>query len=125
MKKISYLYLSLLIFIPFLFISCDAFDPFRGTEVKESDQYIIDFYALNDERSHDLNLVEGDTIDIKVINQSGSISLFIYHYKHDFYFDRYHVTTQNYTVPIPYTGTYTVAVAGTEASGLVKFKVRN
>jgi hypothetical protein len=124
MKKITYLHLSLLIFIPFFFISCDALDPFRGTEVKESDLYIIDFYALNEERTHDLNLVEGDTLDIKVINQSGSISIFIYHYENDFYYERYHISTQNYAVAIPYSGTYTVAVAGTEASGFVRFKVR-
>jgi len=124
MKKITYLHLSLLIFIPFFFISCDQYVDFRGTETKEDNLYIVDFQILNSGKSHDMNLHAGDTVDVHVIKEFGSCSIYIECFEGDFYFVNYNISTSDYVVPITYTGSFHFCVEGTDATGFVRFKVR-
>jgi hypothetical protein len=108
----------------FIFSGCDQYVDFRGTETKEDNLYIIDFQILNSSRSHDMNLHAGDTIDVHVIKEFGSCTIYIECFEWESYFVRFDVSTIDYVVPITETGSYHFCVEGNNATGYIKFKVR-
>ncbi|MDC7292040.1 hypothetical protein NXH67_00710 [Butyrivibrio sp. DSM 10294] len=110
------------VLIATIFLSaCAEGATFSGSKTGDKDHFDIDFEVLNTSYSHELEMKEGEALDVMVEAESGTISLLIQ--KGDdkpAYRGTIDESTEfQFQVGIETEGTYTLTVSGDKAKGHV------
>lgn len=94
---------------------------FNGSKTGDAQHFDIDFDILNTTYTHELVMEEGESIEISIEKESGSISLLVQKESEDSVYQGDDVDTGEFEVIISEAGTYTLSVTGKKAKGHVVF----
>lgn len=94
---------------------------FNGSKTGDAQHFDIDFDILNTTYTHELVMEEGESIEISIEKESGSISLLVQMESEDSVYQGDDVDTGEFEVIISEAGTYTLSVTGKKAKGHVVF----
>lgn len=122
MKKISYLFMSV-IFI----ISLTGCSPtFNGSRTGNDSQFIMEYTAFNTTDSQDLYVEAGDKISANVVVNDGKLSIKVQKGKEEPVYEKENISvSDDFDIDIEESGTYTITVTGKKTKGSVKFIVEN
>ena len=94
---------------------------FIGNEIADTDFYDIDFEQMNSTHSHKIDMDAGESIKVKIIRESGKISVQIYNENNQPVYKGDDVTDAEFEIKINEKGTYQLGVSGEKAKGRVIF----
>ncbi|WP_026527150.1 hypothetical protein [Butyrivibrio sp. VCD2006] len=102
--------------------ACGKASTFDGSKTGDADQFNLDFETLNTEYSHELEMKEGEKIDVSVERLKGKIAITIQKGDEEPAYRGSDVETSDFQVGIGEEGTYTLTVSGKDAKGHVYLK---
>ena len=105
-----------------MLVGCGKGATFDGSKTGDGDHFDIEFKVLNTSFSHDLELKEGESLDVSVTKESGEISLLIQNGEEEPAYRGDSMDTSDFKVTVSADGTYTVTVTGKKAKGHVVVK---
>ena len=105
-----------------MLVGCGKGATFDGSKIGDGDHFDIEFKVLNTSFSHDLELKEGESLDVSVTKESGEISLLIQSEDKEPSYRGDSMDTSDFKVTVSADGTYTVTVTGKKAKGHVVVK---
>ena len=94
---------------------------FVGSEIADTDFYDVDFEQMNSTHSHSIKMDAGESINVKIIRESGEISVNIYNEDNQSVYKGDDVTDAEFEIQINEKGTYWLCVSGKNAKGHVIF----
>ncbi len=104
-----------------LICACGVTVRFSGSKTGDADHFDMDFEMLNETYSHELDMKEGESLDVSVERISGEISIIIQKENEKPVYRGTDMDTCNFQVQVEKVGTYTLSVTGKEAQGHVVF----
>lgn len=93
---------------------------FDGSRTSNEDQYIIEYNVLNITDSAELQLSEGDVVDVEIISNSSKVDVLVKHSDGTEIYKGNDAKTGSFKLSITKTGTYTITVSGANANGSVR-----
>ena len=120
MKKFYLLIISILIFI--ISTGCGK-QVFNGNRTGNDEQFIMDYSILNKTETHEMNLKEGDTIDVIIESKSGKVDVVVSDSSGKKVYVGHNASSGEFSFEIPKTDTYKFSITGRDAKGSVSFKV--
>ena len=100
-------------------VGCDSGATFSGSKTGDENHFDIEFEVLNSSFSHDLELNEGESLEVTATKEAGKISLRIQCGESEPVYQGDNLESTNFKVNINESGTYTITVAGQKAKGHV------
>jgi len=120
--KRKYLLLAINFLLVVLLLGC-VYQVFDGNRTSNNNQFIMSFKVLNGTKVHEMNLEEGDIIDVDIERLSGKLVIIIADNDGNEIYKNSDVDTENFKIPVPETKTYRFTVTGSKAKGSVSFKI--
>lgn len=112
--------IAMTVLVATMFLSaCTKGATFNGSKTGDEDHFDIDFEMLNASYSHELEMKEGESLDVTVKAESGDISLTIQKEGDEPIYRGSNLESTSFQVGIEQEGTYTLTVAGKKARGHV------
>ena len=99
--------------------ACTVGTTFSGSKTGDEDHFDIAFEMLNTSYSHELDMKEGEALDVTVEAESGNISLIIQKEDDEPVYRGSNLESTAFQVGIEQEGTYTLTVEGKRARGHV------
>ena len=99
--------------------SCGSDATFDGSKTGDANHFDIEFNALNTSYTHELDMNEGESIDVQIEAESGDISLSIQKENEEPIYRGNKVESANFKVGVESAGKYTLTVTGKKAKGHV------
>lgn len=96
---------------------------FTGNRIKTSDAYLVDIEKMNGTDLHTLDLKQGDSLQIRFETVRGSLYMEIKSPDGTIIYCGNGKETTDFTVTIPASGVYTVAVDARHAKGTIHIQV--
>jgi hypothetical protein len=116
MKKISVLFITLLILIS---LSACGRASFNGSRTGNDSQLIMDYKIFNTTEEQFLTLEQGDTLDVQVVSNSGKLDIAVGIEEETPIYTGEDVPTSSFKLEISQEGIYKVSVIGHKAKGSV------
>lgn len=107
------------IVVSMLLCACAEEATFSGSKVGDEDHFDIAFEMLNTSYSHELDMKEGEALDVTVEAESGNVSLIIRRGADEPIYRGSNLESTAFQVRIEQEGTYTLTVEGKKARGHV------
>ncbi len=105
-----------------LLCSC-GYPDFVGNKIKKTDEYLLEFSALNREEKQEINFNAGDEIQVEISIDEGEVSLSIYiKGSNDYIYRGNGFKNEKFSVTVQNAGRYVVAVKGEKTKGKIKLK---
>ena len=101
---------------------CGNNSTFDGSKTGDADHFDIEFATLNTSFTHDIELEEGESLDVSIVKEAGDIALAIQCGDEDPVYTGNGMDSINFQVGINETGVYTITVSGKKAKGHVVVK---
>ena len=101
---------------------CGNNSTFDGSKTGDADHFDIEFATLNTSFTHDLELTEGDSLDVSIVKEAGDIALTIQCGNEDPVYRGNGIDSSEFKVGINESGVYTITVSGKKAKGHVVVK---
>ena len=118
----KYIYLTLLVIISFIFISCENIS-FNGSRTGNSSQFIVDFKVLNTTKTHTMNLEQGKRINVSIKKESGDLKVYVYDSNKNYSYRSDSAFNSDFILTIDHNDNYTFEIVGSNnAKGRVEFK---
>ncbi len=111
--------LTVVMLMATVLVGCDGGATFSGSKTGDADHFDIEFEALNTSFSHDLELNEGESLEVTATKEAGKISLRIQCGESEPVYQGDNLETTNFKVNVSESGTYTITVLGQKAKGHV------
>ena len=111
-------FLAALLVVVFL-CSCDSDATFDGSKTGNENHFDIEFNMLNTSYTHELEMKEGESIDVHIEVQSGNISLSIQKENETPIYRGNKLESADFKVGVESSGKYTLTVTGQKAKGHV------
>ncbi len=122
MKKHFWAPIALSLLLIFTFSDCKA--DFVGNKIKIGNKYTLSFFVLNTTEKETLTLENGQTLNVSLELEEGSVSLSIAQKdKEPAYRGTDLDKSADFSVTVPESGKYIVLVSGKGAKGEIKFEV--
>lgn len=86
--------------------------------------FTLDYNEFNSTKSHNMNLSSGDTLHIRLSNQSGKIAIAVNDDLGNEIYNGYELTNGEFQLSITKDSTYTIKVVGSGAKGSTVFEKR-
>jgi hypothetical protein len=102
-----------------MLVGCSNNATFSGSKTGDADHFDIEFEVLNSSFTHDLELEEGESLEVTATKESGKISLRIQCGESEPVYQGDNMESANFKVNINESGTYTINVSGQKAKGHV------
>ena len=102
-----------------LLCACAQGAAFNGNMTRDKDHFDMTFEILNTSYSHDLEMKEGEALDVTVDVESGNLSLLIQKDDDKPIYQGNKIESAKFQVGIETEGTYTLTVTGRKARGHV------
>lgn len=94
---------------------------FVGNEITNESEITLDFSVLNTTKTYEMNLEQGAAVNVVVENESGTINLLVTGPDGNAVYKADRASSGVFAIEIPAAGTYTFAVTGSDAAGVVSF----
>ena len=101
---------------------CGNNSTFDGSKTGDAEHFDIEFATLNTSYTHELELEEGDSLDVSVDKEAGDIALTIQCGDEDPVYTGKGMDSTEFKVGINESGVYTITVSGKKAKGHVVVK---
>ena len=112
--------IAVTVLITTMFLSaCTKSATFNGSKTGDADHFDIDFEVLNASYSHELEMKEGEALDVMIEAESGTISLLIQKDDDTPIYRGTNLESARFLVGVDSEGTYTLTVTGKMAKGHV------
>ncbi|MBR6147487.1 MAG: hypothetical protein IKQ44_03905 [Lachnospiraceae bacterium] len=118
-KKICIINIVAVLAVSVFLCACTEGASFSGSKVGDEDHFDIAFEMLNTSYSHELDMKEGEALDVTVQAESGNISLIIRRGDDEPIYRGNILEFTAFQVGIEQEGTYTLTVEGKKARGHV------
>lgn len=118
MKRIIYGF-GVVLLMAAMLVGCSNNATFSGSKTGDADHFDIEFEVLNSSFTHDVELEEGESLEVTATKESGKISLRIQCGESDPVYQGDNMESANFKVYINESGTYTITVSGLKAKGHV------
>ena len=102
-----------------LLCACAQGAAFNGNMTRDKDHFEMTFEILNTSYSHELEMKEGETLEVTVDVESGDLSLLIQKDDDKPIYQGNRIESAKFQVGIEAEGTYTLTVIGKRARGYV------
>ena len=102
-----------------LLCACAQGAAFNGNMTRDKDHFDMTFEILNTSYSHELEMKEGETLEVTVDVESGDLSLLIQKDDDKPIYQGNRIESAKFQVGIEAEGTYTLTVIGKRARGYV------
>lgn len=115
---------SLIIVISFLFTGCTRIE-FDGSRTSNDKQFLLEYKVLNTTKTHEVELKQGDKVEVKIEDQAGSVDIQVTNMdseKEIYRGDK--ASSGDFILEIRESGTYLFSVTGKKAKGSVSFLVK-
>lgn len=121
MKKFSLL--TLLALWMLVIVTGCAQPEFNGNRTGNNSQFVMDYTVLSRTETHEMDLQEGDVVNVEIENTSGRLDVQITGPDGQVIYQGDDADSGAFSITIPKTGTYTFSVTGDGARGSVSFIV--
>ena len=105
----------------FLLAGCGAGSVFDGSRVSDASGFRMEYSILNQEESADLNLTEGDRLQVSLSHTEGSVDVTVQAKGKEPIFRGNRQQNADFVLEIAETGNYHISVSGHQAKGNVSF----
>ena len=105
--------------VSMLLCACAQVSAFNGNMTGEKDHFDMTFEILNTSYSHELEMKEGEALEVTVDAESGNLSLLIQKEDDKPIYQGNKIESAKFQVGIETEGTYTLTVIGKKARGHV------
>ena len=112
------------IMISVMLTSCGTEPTFNGSRTSDGTNFFMEYCILNRMESQDLEMKEGDIIDVEIVSDSGNLAVTIQKGDEDPIYSGNELPTSSFSVGVPKEGTYTITVTGKKAKGSVSFRIK-
>ena len=102
-----------------LLCACAQGAAFNGNMTRDKDHFDMTFEILNTSYSHELEMKEGEALEVTVDDESGNLSLLIQKDDDKPIYQGNKIESAKFQVGIETEGTYTLTVTGRKARGHV------
>ena len=97
---------------------------FSGSRIKNPDAYLLDIREMNGTDLHTMDLKEGDSLQIRFETMKGSLYMEIKAPDRSVVYQGNGKETTAFTVNIPESGIYTIAVEARQAKGVIHIQLK-
>lgn len=94
---------------------------FDGSRTGNDSQFIMEYRIFDGTDAQTLQLKEGESIDVAIVNTSGTLEIVIRSQDDKILYENDDVSTGSFQIEVKETGKYTITVTGTQAKGSVQF----
>ena len=115
--RVSAFFAALLVLV--FLCSCGSDATFDGSKTGDENHFDIDFNMLNTSYTHELDMNEGESIDVHIEAESGEISLNIQKEGEEPIYRGNKLESGSFKVGVESAGKYTLTVTGKKAKGHV------
>ena len=105
-----------------LLCACAQGAAFDGSITEDEDHFDMTFEVLNTSYSHELEMKEGEALEVTVDAESGNLSLIIQKDDNKPIYQGNKIKSAKFQVGIDTEGTYTLTVTGRKARGYVMIR---
>ncbi len=105
----------------FLLTSCGTGSAFDGSRVSDASGFRMEYSMLNREESADLNLMDGDRLQVKLSHPKGSVDVTVGMDGNGPIYRGNGQQNADFVLEIPEAGNYRISVSGHQAKGYVSF----
>ncbi|WP_026477666.1 PPC domain-containing protein [Alkaliphilus transvaalensis] len=120
MKKNYFLIFIIIVSISLIGCNKQVFD---GSRTSNDKQFLLEYDILNDTKTHNIQLEEGDIIAVFIENISGRLDITVADVDGTEIYRGNNASSGKFNLTIPKTNTYTFIVIGKKAKGSVGFMV--
>ncbi len=113
--------MCLFVILPFLLTGCWSGSVFDGSRVSNASGFRMEYSTLNREESADLNLMEGDCLQVSLSHTRGSVDVTVGTEGQAPIYRGNGQQNADFVLEIPGTGNYHISVSGHQAKGSVSF----
>ena len=113
--------ISLLFAILFVLTGCGTGSVFDGSRVSDASGFRMEYSILNREESADLNLAEGDHLQVSLLHTNGYVDVTVRQEGKEPIYRGNGQKNADFVLEIPETGNYHISVSGHQAKGNVSF----
>lgn len=122
MQKCSHLKeIVLIILIIFSLTGCKNAATFSGSKTGNNNQFLVDFDILNTTVESTMDLIDGDVISTSVMIVKGSVDINVQNENGEVVYRGNDVESNEFSIDIHKSGTYTFSLTGRKAEGRVYF----
>ena len=105
----------------FLLTGCGTGSIFDGTRVSDASGFRMEYSMLNREESADLNLTEGDCLQVHLSHTEGTVDVIVGMDGNGPIYRGNGQQNADFVLEIPEAGNYRISVSGHQAKGYVSF----
>ena len=105
----------------FLLTGCGKGSAFDGSRVSDTSGFRMEYSMLNREESADLNLTEGDCLQVSLSHTEGTVDVTVQPEGKEPIYRGNGQQNADFVLEIPETGTWHISVSGHRAKGNVSF----
>ena len=105
----------------FLLTGCGTGSAFDGSSVSDASGFRMEYSILNREESADLNLTEGDRLQVLLSHTEGTVDVTVRPEGKESVYRGSGQQNADFVLEIPETGSYHISVTGHQARGRVSF----
>lgn len=98
---------------------------FTGSQIKNSDAYLLDIQRMSGTDSHTLTLKKGDTLAVTFETTGGRLTMEIAAPDGEILYQGNGSEISEFTLAVPEDGTYTISVRAERAKGTIHVRLAN
>ena len=111
----------MLVAMLFLLAGCGTGSVFDGSRVSDESGFRMEYSILNQEKSADLNLTEGDRLQVSLSHTEGSVDVTVQPEGKEPIYRGSGQQNADFVLEIAETGNYHISVSGHQAKGKITF----
>ena len=105
----------------FLLTGCGTGSVFDGSRVSDASEFQMEYSILNREESADLNLTEGDRLQVSLMHSEGYVDVTVQPEGKEPIYRGNGQQNADFVLEITETGNYHIAISGHQAKGRITF----
>lgn len=118
----SIVLILVLLILTFSFTACsNSKSTFSGSKTGNNNQFLVDFDVLNKTVNHDMELLDGDSIETTIKIEKGNVDILVKNYNDTIIYQGNDVESGNFFLNITESGNYSFSITGQKAKGSVHF----